>query len=353
MKKIIYIWAGCLLTLASCQKDIEVEAPALEVSTASTNVKKGENVIFNFKGNADVISFYPGETYFDYTFKDGRTVDIKDQPRYVQFTSSVQNGSQPNQLAVLISTDFQGDYSFSGIKKATWVDITDRFTLATGATFLSSSLQDITGISDVNKPLYFAFKYLTKPQADNGEARLWSIQNFQMLSGAMLDGAKLSIINQQFAAFKIIDEDPVKTPSRSTNSATRISFQGYAQRKATDPIFDPTNPIFDPNNPIYNPKDPRYNPLLVRPEFVPFDPSSPYNDPQRETWAVSSPVSFKVVDLGPDKSIPIKGIDGGVLKQFVHSYKTPGTYKAHFVISNQNLYNSKNLIKEVSITVTP
>ncbi len=353
MNKIIYIWAGCLLALISCQKDIQVEAPALEVSTASATVKKGENVVFSFNGNADLISFYPGETYFDYAFKDGRTVDISNQARYVQFTSAVQNGSQANQLAVLVSTDFQGDYSFAGVKKATWVDITNRFTLADGANFISSTLQDITSISDANKPLYFAFKYLTKPQAVNGEARLWSIQNFQVLSGATLDGNRLSILNQQFAAFKIIDEDKQNTPSRSTTSATRISLLGNVQKKATDPIYDPSNPIFDPNNPIYDPKDPRYNRLVTRPIFVPFDPNSPFNDPQRETWAVSSPVSFKTVDLGPDKSIPIKGIDGGVLKQFVHSYKAPGTYKAHFVISNRNIYNSKDLIKEINITVTP
>ncbi len=353
MNRRLFIWAGCLLIFASCDKEIGLEAPAVNVTTVSNSVKVGENAVFLFDGNADMISFYSGELYNEFEFRDRRSIDIAAQPRYVQFTSSVQGGSQQNQLSVWASIDFQEDYTYAGVNKATWIDITDRFTWGTDATFLNSSLQDITGISDVNKPLYFAFRYITEPQLEKGDSRLWYIQNFQVMSGATLGDAMLPIVNQEYAGFRIVEQDPENAQTRSSVSSTRVSFQGYAYKLPTDPIFDPENPIFDPKNPIYDPESPLFNIDAKLPVFVPYDPNDPYNDPPTETWAVSAPIQLKEIELGPDKSIPIKGVDGGILTQFMHAYKNPGTYKAHFVISNNNIYGSKDVVREVPVVVTP
>lgn len=63
MNNKIYIWIGCLWLLASCDKEIGLEAPAVSVTTESNSVRQGENVVFLFDGNADLISFYSGELY--------------------------------------------------------------------------------------------------------------------------------------------------------------------------------------------------------------------------------------------------------------------------------------------------
>ena len=44
----------------------------------------------------------------------------------MSFSSSVQYGIQKNNIAVLVSSDFSGDYSIEGVRAATWKDITKK-----------------------------------------------------------------------------------------------------------------------------------------------------------------------------------------------------------------------------------
>lgn len=351
MKTTYYILLTSLVLLTSCDSEIGIEAPDVKVRVQSASAKPGEEVVFLFEGNADIISFYSGELFNDYEYRDGRSIDIASQPRYVQFTSSIQSGTQPNTVSIYISTDFNEDYTFSGVKNANWIDITDRFTWGQNSTFLGSSLQDITGLTDSSKPVYFAFRYISEPQLLNGTSRLWQIQNFEIVSGATLGGSNLTIASQEYTGFRVVEEDSENKPSRTTITGTRISFQGFDYKAPTDPIFDPNNPIFDPNNPIYDPQSPHYNRDAVLPVYEPFNAAK--HDPRTETWAVSAPVKLDRVDLGPDKSIPVKGVDGGVLTQFAHMYQTPGSYKAYFVIANHNIYSSKTSVQAIPVMVSP
>src|SRR5665647_645429 len=179
---------GALL-IASCSKKIEVtNAPDFNVTTDSATYKAGQVVTFNIKDNgANIISFYSGETLHEYAFKDGRTIDVKGVGATMAFTSSVQLGTQVNQLSVMASTDFNGDYSsLATVKAATWTDITSRFALGTGTAFLASGTKDISDLMVPGKPIYIAYRYVTKPQATNGLARDWFIQSFAINSLAIL-----------------------------------------------------------------------------------------------------------------------------------------------------------------------
>ena len=120
-----------------------------------------------------------------------------------------------------------------------------------------------------------------------------------------------------------------------------------------DPIYDPDNPIFDPENPIYDPESHLYEPSAVRPPFVPYDPGSPYNDPQTETWANSKAISIGEVDLGPDWSQAIKGIANAKLDEFRYTYEKPGSYKAYFVAINATINGTKETVTEMDITIVP
>jgi len=94
----------------------------------------------------------------------------------LSFNTSVQYGSQSNNLSVLISTDFNGDYSLESIKSATWEDITKKIKLATDKIPAESGEIDLAKNLVVGKPLYLAFKYngqaSTKPSQ-----RGWGISN--------------------------------------------------------------------------------------------------------------------------------------------------------------------------------
>ncbi|MBB5439939.1 hypothetical protein HDC92_003635 [Pedobacter sp. AK017] len=348
-----------VLLLAACNKELKLEkAPDFDVTTASTTYKAGQEITFNIKGGtAHIISFYSGETLKDYAFKDGRVIDVKGAGATLEFQNSVQVGTQAGQLSFLYSTDFNGDYSsLAKVKAATWTDITARFApLATSATFVPATIspKDISDLITPGKPIYFAFKYVTKPQATNGLARQWFIQTFAVKSKSKLNGTALTITDQVSSGFRIVDENAVNAPARSSVTATRVTLYGNEYLTADLPRFNPNDPMYDPTNPIYNPRDPAYQPTAKFPTYVPFNPTSPYNDPTSEHWAVSRAISAEQVDLGPDLSTSIKGISNPSLDVHRYTYATPGTYKAVFVASNNTIDDTKTVIKEITLTITP
>ena len=356
MKFNYYSMLAGVLLMASCDKEILTEAPAFDVTTESTTYKAGQAIKFDIKGgDAQIISFYSGETLKDYTSKDGRVIDVKGAGATMAFTSSVQLGTQANQLTLLYSTNFNGDYStLAKVKAATWTDITSKFKLGTGTAFLASGTVDISDLMLAGKPIYFAFKYITKPQVANGFARSWYIQTFAITSKAKLDNTiTLFLADQARAGFRIVDENKENAPARSSITATRITLYGNVYKDPKDPIYDSANPIFDPLNPIYDPTSSTYSPTAVRPDFVPYDPASPYNDPLSEHWAVSKAISADNVDLGPDWSASIKGIRNPNLVEHRYTYAKAGTYKAVFVASNNSIDGENKVVKEITLTITP
>ncbi len=357
MKLKIYSILAVALILASCEKPaIEADEPAFDVSAEKTTYKAGESVKFMITGGeAQTISFYSGELLKDYASRTGRVADVAGAGATLAFTSSVQLGTQANQVSLLASTNFNGDYSsVAKLKAATWVDITNRFILGTSTAFLASGTVDVSDLIVAGKPIYFAFRYNTKMQATNGIARQWFIQTFTLNSKKLLDNRlTLTIADQAGTGFRIVDDLKDKAPALSSITATRLTLQANTYLNAALPQFNPANPIFDPKNPIYDPRAPGYQPTSVFKPFVPFDPASPYNDPESEHWAVSKAISVDKVDLGPDWSTAIKGLTNPVLTEFRYTYAIAGTYKATFVAANGNIDQQKVITKEISITITP
>ena len=356
MKFKYYSMLAGVLLMASCDKEILTEAPAFDVTTEATTFKAGQEIKFDIKGgDAHMISFYSGETLKDYSSKDGRVIDVKGAGATMAFQSSVQVGTQANQLTVLASTNFSGDYSTLGkVKAATWTDITSRFKLGTSTAFLASGTIDITDLMIAGKPIYFAFKYVTKPQVANGLARSWYIQTFAITSNTKLDNSiTLFLADQAGAGFRIVDENKDTAPARSSITSTRITMYGNVYKDPKDPIYDSANPIFDPKNPIFDPTSPSYSPTAIRPVYVAYDLASPYNDPATEHWAVSKAISAEKVDLGPDWSTSIKGISNPKMVEHRYTYAKAGTYKAVFVASNNSIDGEKKVVKEISLTITP
>lgn len=355
MKITKYIACLSLFFLLSCEKELLVQqAPDFEVTTTAATYKVGQEVVFKFTGEADMISFYSGQVYNDYNFREGRVMQFNPEGANLSFTSSVQGGTQANQLTVLASSNFNGNYSsLASVKAATWTDITSRFTLGTTATFLASTSKSISDLLVTGKPIYIAFRYVTKPQAVNGLARTWMIQGFTVTSNTGLNNVNPILKDQPYAAFTIVQEDSVNTPSRSALTSTRVTLLGNVYKDPKDPIFDPANPIFDPQNPIYDPTSVLYDRTAVRPTYVPYDPTSPYNDPAREIWAVSKPINTDKVDLGPDWSIPVRGIRNPKALEYRYTYTTAGTYKVYFVASSNTKDDKKEVVKELNITIEP
>ena len=309
MKLSSYLILSGLLLGVSCKKRIELTGgtPDFKVKTTGTTFKVGEEVKFSFEGNPGLISFYSGELYREYAFKDGRIVNAP--AVNLSFTTAVTGGTQANQLSIVASTDFDGNYNdFSRIQAATWVDITSRFVLGTTATFLTSGVKDITDLRVAGKPIYLAYKYITKPQIVNGVARTWMAQSFSMTSITSI--GTLTIADMTNAGFRIIQQKKdTSTVPRSSVTSTRITLLGNT--------------------------------------FTPAD------DPQHEIWAISKPINTSEIDLGPDRPKPIKGNSNGQLNTYTYKYTKAGIYKVYFVASNTNINESREVIQQLEITITP
>lgn len=359
---IILFW---LFAIVSCQKKLMVkDAPDFSVSIidSSTTYKAGEPINFAFEGSADIISFYSGEALHDYASRDNRVVDVKGKGVTLSFNSGVAPGSpagtQADQFSILVSSDFSGDFSdLAKVKAATWKNITDSFTLGTAAKLTPAGEANISNLVVEGKPLYIALRYINRPQVANGFAQQWFTENLALKSiDAQLNGEPVTITDQVHAGFRIVDQYPEKAPARSQVTTTRVTLYGPIYKDPKDPIYDPNNPIFDPNNPIYNPDSSQYNPAAELPVFVPYDSTSIdtiYNDPASENWAVSAPITLDQVDLGGDNAVSVRGITNGKRTSYSYTYATPGTYKAVFVASNNTIDERKEVVKEITITITP
>jgi hypothetical protein len=343
MKSKIFNLLLVLVVLSSCSKELEVDTPFFEVSTESTTYQVGEEITFTFEGNPKQIWFYSGELLNDYDYKDGRIVDISSgDGATVSFSSAVVDGTQANQLTVLYSKNFNGTYDYTNVKAAEWVDITNNFTFGTGSSFVASGSYDVSDFLSAGEPVYFAFRYITRPQATNGVARKWNIQNFTIISKATLeDGSALTIADQTYAGFRLVDENAENAPAQSVITSTRISLLGNVYKNPDDPIYDPENPIYDPESD-------EYDPSAVLPVY---DPNNPYNDPLSENWAVSKPIYTDEVDLGPDLSIAIKEYYTQVMS-YAYSYSEAGVFDVYFVAANTSVDDSKQVVKHLEITIT-
>lgn len=103
----------------------------------------------------------------------------------LSFDNSVVYGSQENNLAILISNNFNGEYNLTSINKAKWKDITNSFSLATEKTYSTAGKVDVSKYYTKGQPLYIAFRYLGKASAKPTQ-RSWSIENVN-LKGKDLD----------------------------------------------------------------------------------------------------------------------------------------------------------------------
>lgn len=316
MKKFC-LMINLILLLAACSQDPEMSKPLdFGVEVASTTHKVNEEVVFNLSGTAENIAFYSGEFSNDYNYREGRVMDLTDVGTNMAFSTNFPVAGQANQLTVHLSVNFNGDYSsMESVARATWIDVTNRFSLPTTAhptTFTLSGSVDISDLIVPGRPVYVAFRYATKSQATNGIAQTWNIQGFQLSTVQQFGGQAINIINQANAGFRIVENSPIEAPVRSSATTTRLALLGN---------------LYDPNN--------------------------PQTDVETEQWAVSVPIHTNSIRLPPDRSIPIRGLFDSNVETSTHTYTTPGVYMATFVASNIRKDKVNSVVKKIEIVIEP
>ncbi|WP_353134636.1 DUF5017 domain-containing protein [Pseudopedobacter sp.] len=302
-------------SVISCSREIEI-SPGLEefeVSTNKTVYKVNEEVMFNLKGNPDIISFYSGELYSQYDYRESREI-ILDKAT-VSFTSAYPTlaGSQTSDFKVLVSTDFNDIYNYESLTNpsSNWKEITTKFTYGTSGTYVASGSYEVSELYEAGKPLYVAFRYISKPQEGpgppiSGPVRRRLIQSFQMLGKSVFGDHVIGNISS--ANFKLIEKsDDAKT--ESSLSSTTITFDGYKRSLPTDP------------------------------------------DPETDTWVVSKAFDLDKLDNGPDRPVAIKGNQDPALTNHIYAFAKAGEYTVTFVGINANVSGRKEVVRQLKITV--
>lgn len=313
----------CLLLLYACSKDqdLQVDTPSFNVAgytvediidTLGNPVKQ---VTFNMEGNADVISFYSGEIFHEYAYKDGHILPTDALNMSFEYFAALGTGTviRENQLSVQISTDFNGEMTDEGIGSASWTDITERFSLqqVKDITERTATSADISDLTDVGTPFYIAFKYVTPPQTTTERYSTWDLFSFSVsqetaLGSTLLFSQSDSPVPLYFKGPNDAD-DPGRS-ARSVSNSSRIRFRGNILAK---------------NLPLH-----------------------------AEVWAITPPlVKGDDIDLGPDRPASIKSRIDPVLTAFTYNYTEPGTYKVAFIASNVTTKGEKKIVKELEIVV--
>lgn len=287
------IYAGVLgLALTACTN----EAPdaTLSVTIDGNGCKAGEPVRFLLSGDADNIVFYSGEPGHEYNLRDRQFADNDLMVDFVSYTDQ-STGVHPN-FQLLVSCDFDGVYEPDHVSSATWIDVTDKFTLPTktGLNTPSGSvnLKEYAGI-DNDALIYFAFRYHDL----DGEAQRnrWVVRSIN-----------IEKVSPEGAATKLAD---IKT----------AGWQNVIM-SGTGKWTLPGSQLLASGNVATNDKD---------------------------MWAVST--GFNIHTSEPSTGIVLKNVATN-LHEYTYTYETPGVYQAVFA-SSSVWYNSENA-STTTITVT-
>lgn len=321
MRRILTLFlSGVVLSTTSCNKEIEFIPLAMptpkeevagnfepfDVKISKTTYQTGEQVKFNFTGDAESINFFSGEIYRQYEYKDSRIVDVFNP--VMSFNTLVNVLPIVRNFQFLVSNDYNPGSTpvYSDLTSSTWHSIDFPIT-AVANNWKATGDLDLSAYVVPGKPLYFAFKYInsfTNATPPVHLAYYWYVRG-------------LSLKN------KITSDQSVEL-SNQTNSGF-VEIQGNLTTKGT----------------YYWAADRFY--LLG-------NKSAPAGS---EHWVVSKAINPSQVETGGDIPVPIKSPGASRLISYNQVYSKQGTYKAHFVVKQKNLDGTfSNIIKSVDVTVT-
>lgn len=306
----------CCLLLCACEREMQVETPDFCLNVGAEEVRAGEAVVFRFAGSADYIAFYSGEPRSDYAFRTGRTV-TPGWENLLSFDTEITAGEQADQLSVLVTDRFNGDYGdWDNLIRTDWTDITEWFRLAGGKGITPSTAQELSAFTRPGKPLYLAFRYRTRPQTEFGTASRWVVSGLRIVSRTQESG-EVVLYDLLDAGFRLVDPFArTEAACRTAVSQTQLALQGN----------------------LYGPDA---------------DGAMQGVDIPTEHWVVSRALDLTSPrSAGPDRSVSVKGYSQPMPAGYTYVYDTPGVYDAVFVASCQSIEHRKEVVRSVRITVT-
>lgn len=308
------------ITLTGCDPD-GVDEVSFDVSVADCQnmIHAGKEVTFLFSGNPDYIAFYSGEEGNNYAHKDRTEVELCALSMTTAFRQQYTDREYYNKelISVYISEDFSGNYNVDNIKRATWTKISGQEdgqvkvpAPPSSSAVNTSSTFDLAAYAQ--KDFYVAFEY-------NAPKR----QEIPTVEGGG----------------KYIQAPRIDVQSLVLNKETEDGIQVAMTNTATDWGFQ-----------IVYENSEKKGTYLVNDESLLFQPQKgkEHNDDDIIVWMVSQKLAPNAVS--PDRGTALKGTDVR-LNSYTHTYSKPGIYTATFIATNANMWNSEQIIKQVTFAV--
>lgn len=311
-----------VIFFAGCDRDsIEDIDFSVAMQNDINKIYAGNEVTFNFEGNPGYITFYSGDIDNNYANKDRTEVALKTLGISCnikqQYTDQEYRGKEI--LMIYISEDFSGQYSAEEIDKATWIKISGNgYNQINVPTTVNSSTEEVPGQMDLSeykdKKIYIAFAY-NAPKRSNIPT---SDGNGRYIAAPRIDINPLSMTKETE------DGQIINMSNTGTEWGFSIVYKNSAQQG--------TYQVNDAG-------------LLFQPQK-----GKEHTDDDVIVWMVSQCISPAAVS--PDRGTAIKSIEAA-LPSYSYQYDKPGEYTATFIATNANLWNSKQIMKQVKFTVKP
>lgn len=274
--------------------------------------KVGERVNFKLEGNPESIEFFSGAPGHEYEFRNGKkTPSGMELSFFIRFNLAASSwpienpdfGPLPwDKISLLISKDFDGDYSFAGVNRATWVNVTNRVTFPS---ILSSTQQagpiNLSDLTELGKPFYFAFKL----KDDHPKRPFFLIQ-------APVWYSLLSSEKQLIGQMKTTSPGVAGQLGDDTINFTQVDED---DNNKADVIYT----LSTVSGAQYNDR------FTIRRKNV-------ATSLGKQTWLISKKFDgVQEIMSGGSTSIPIKSAGNAPLNNWSQVYSTPGIYQVYFV----------------------
>lgn len=311
LKNLILKYAWMPLTLGawtSCQTD-NVDDIEFGVSTDKATVAVGEAVRFQFDGNPDYIAFYPGTKTCNYANRNRTRIEGVDSVgmscKIEQVYTELKAYKGQQLLTAFVSTDFTGTYTPEQIAAATWKPVEGLQMPVSNSANVTIEYTAADLREYLDKDFYVAFRYKAGPNtftSNYGKPRI------------------------QVKLLTLAKRDPDKYVYTEEDVAYGWGFQTtLVQTLPAGLKYDITESMlsFFPDRDTEKTKD-------------------------VEVWMISKKLNAATIE--PDRGTPIKSTNAR-LPYYEFRYDKPGTYKATFIATNANMWNSKQAVREVTVTV--
>lgn len=336
----------------------EAELPEL------TSLKVGEDFTVGFRGDVKTIEFWSGEWGNDYAFK---SEDRIDQPEWFTFNfkMALENGFHRSPMKVKYSSDFAGDYTKgyteADITAASWTDMSGSFNWTTrlynqlnkepdGTVVKAAKLASTTVPHDVGvgkfpwtDGMYVSFFYhIDKYDADyvdpetggTGNGRTYFYLYDYTLNAVYHDGSE-----EEFCTLKW------------EMDASATDLKPVIKKESGAPVFIQSDTFGADDSRNILKGYPTYNggksPYTMR-----FGATFNKATEDRNSWLVLPQLKTDGKNFGPDSPQTVKGNDEACPASYTWKFTSPGTYKVYVVASVPTLDGGKEVIDEITVTVT-